>query len=102
MPVTYVSPTGKVTFDRVALLPEARLGYTIDADGQGFVIAAAIPAPVKLNSSFRTLVDFDVTLGGVTKFWWANTGKLNNTLTTDEPSEAKLFPGSWAPVEFVW
>ena len=101
-PVTYVSPTGKITFDRVAVLTAAKLGYSIDPDGLGFVIAAALPAPVKLNSSFRTLVDFDVTLGGVTKFWWANTGKLNNTLTTDEPSEAKFYPGSWAPAEFAW
>lgn len=106
-PVTYVSPVSKVTYAHVAPLDSARLGYALDADQKGLVLAAAIPVselpglPLP-NGSLRTQVDFSVTLGGVTPFWWANTGLLGSmTNTTDEPSEARLYPGAWAQAQFV-
>ena len=43
-PLTYKTPAGgAAVFENVALLPDVKLGQTIDADGQGFVIAASIP-----------------------------------------------------------
>ena len=51
-------------------------------------------------SNFRTLVNFEATFGGHSKFWWANTDGSANRETYDEPSEARLYPGSWAPAAF--
>ncbi len=105
-PVTYVSPVRTAAFEHVAVLSEARLAHALDEDGRGFVLSAAIPlTAIPLlpppNAKLRTMVDFSVTLNGVACSWWANTGRLNNTLTTDEPSEANLYPGAWAQAQFT-
>ena len=105
-PVTYISPTGKTVFGHVGLIASAKLAYTIDSDGKGFAIAAAIPrAAIPSRGPFtggtRTTADFSATLGGKTTFWWANTGGVNIALTTDEPSEARLYPGAWAQAQFA-
>ncbi len=42
-PVTYSSPAGKVRFDEVRVLTDARAGYALDEDGNGMVLAAVIP-----------------------------------------------------------
>jgi len=106
-PVTYRSPVREVTFDRVEVLDTVSATLTRDADGQGVVLSAAIPSAAipgfgNLTRGLQTFGNFEVTLRGRTKFWWANTGGADNTLTTDEPSEAQLYPGSWAPVRFAW
>ncbi|HSI36942.1 MAG TPA: hypothetical protein VK986_25370, partial [Tepidisphaeraceae bacterium] len=83
------------------------VGHAIDADGKGFVIAASIPraALPALKTPFgpdlRTMVNFDANLGGHDRFWWANRDGSANRETYDEPSEARLYPGSWAPAQFV-
>jgi hypothetical protein len=105
-PVSYISPVGASRFENVAPLASARLGHVIDTDEQGFVIAAAIPRSAipplpRLSSDTRTMVNFEATLAGKTKFWWANTDKSASTLTSDEPSEAGLYPGSWAQAQFT-
>ncbi|MFZ2654036.1 MAG: hypothetical protein WAX69_03915 [Victivallales bacterium] len=105
-PITYRSIVSDVTFEHAGLLDSARLGYRIDADQQGFVIAAAIPRSVipmlpVLGPEVRTNVDFEATLGGRTKFWWANTDGSASRETYDVPTEARLYPNAWAPAEFM-
>ncbi len=105
--VTYVSPVRKEVFEHVGVLADVKVAHKLDEDKKGFWLAAAIPLSVvpqikKLKSGFRTMVNFEATLGGRTKFWWANTGNTNNTLTTDEPSEARFYPGSWSQARFTW
>lgn len=106
-PQIYRSPVGQAEFQHVAEVRGAKLGAWVDADKQGFVIAAAIPrtAIPAMSPSFsgktRTLVNFDANLGGHNKFWWANTDGSANPETYDEPSEVRLYPGSWAPAQFV-
>jgi hypothetical protein len=53
------------------------------------------------SGGLRTLANFSATFGGHNKFWWANRDGSANRETFDEPSEAKFYPGSWAPVEFA-
>lgn len=103
--VTYLSPVGRARFGHVGLMQNVRLAHAIDDDGKGFVIAAAIPAQDIAGRpqlpGLRTSADFAATFGGKTNFWWANVGNMSNTLTTDEPSEARLYPGAWAQAQFV-
>jgi len=53
-----------------------------------------------LDGNLRTLVDFEATLGGHTKFWWSNADGSASRETYDEPTEARLYPGAWAPAQF--
>jgi hypothetical protein len=102
---TYATPVGKVTFAHVGEVDGATLGGKIDDDGKGFVIAAKLPAEALPNAlalagGLRTLVNFEATFGGHNKFWWANRDGSASRETFDEPTEARLYPGSWAPAEF--
>lgn len=105
-PLTYRTPAGgSATFAHVGLLAGAKLGHTMDADGQGFVLAAAIPRASipKLPAfagEFRTQVNFDATFGGHNRFWWANADGSATRETYDEPTEARLYPGSWSQSKF--
>lgn len=103
-PMTYASPVGNVPFEHVALLPDVTLGHSVDKDGKGFVIAAKIPRSVlgaaAFSGSSKTMINFDATFGQ-SKFWWANTANKASTETYDEPSEAALYPASWAPAQWV-
>lgn len=104
--VLYESPIRTVFFEHVDLLSSAELGFKLSDDKNGAVIAARLPVqdlPIqaKLEKGLKTRADFSATMGGVTKFWWANTGRQENTYTCDEPSEAKIFPGSWSTAVFV-
>ena len=104
-PLTYKSPVGAAAFEHVGLLASARLGHAVDADGQGFVIAAAIPrAAVPMLPAFAgdflTQVNFDATLAGHNRFWWANADGSASRETYDEPTEAHLYPGSWSQARF--
>lgn len=105
--LTYGSVMGSVSFAHAGLLNEVQMGYTLDADNKGFVLAAALPRSVlpalmpNLTESFRTLVNFDVNYGGNKKLWWSNADGTANRETNDEPTEARLYPGCWAQVSFV-
>jgi hypothetical protein len=104
-PKLYQSPVGKTEFAHVGLLAKAKLKHVVDDDGKGFVLVAAIPLGAipglpPLSSSVRTMVNFEATFQGHTKFWWANADGSANRETYDEPSEARLYPGSWAPAQF--
>jgi hypothetical protein len=99
--------TGQLaSFAHVGAIDGATYNYTIDKDSKGFVLLtsiprAAIPALDKqFGSDLRTMINFSATYGGHTKFWWANSDLSASTTTYDEPTEAKLYPGSWAPVSF--
>jgi hypothetical protein len=105
---SYDSPVGHVEFADVAIVRDARLGYRIDDDERGFVIAAAlprraIPAAASFGSSgfLHTTLDFEATLGGKTKFWWSNLDRAASTITSDVPSEARFYPGAWGSAQFV-
>jgi hypothetical protein len=104
-PLTYKTPVGTASFEHVGLLATARLGHAIDADGQGFVIAVAVPraaVPVlpAFTGDFVTQVNFDATFGGHNRFWWANADGSASRETYDEPTEAHLYPGSWSQAKF--
>ncbi len=105
-PQTYRTPVGSVSFAHVGEVAGAKLAHRIDPDGKGLVLTAMIPRsaiPARkqpFNADFRTLVNFDANFGGHNRVWWANTDGSANIDTYDEPSEARLYPGAWAPVRF--
>jgi len=104
-PITYRTPVGKVDFAHVGLLDDVRVQAVVDDDGKGFVLAAAVPRTAipglpALSSSVRTMMNFEATYGGHNKFWWSNADGSASRETYDEPTEARLYPGSWAPALF--
>jgi hypothetical protein len=104
-PQTYRTPVGVAEFAHVAPVAGARLGHRIDDDRQGFVIAASIPRAAlpklpALSGALRTLANFEATFGGHNKFWWSDADGSASRETYDEPTEARLYPGSWAPAQF--
>jgi hypothetical protein len=105
--ITYGSPMGSVSYAHAALLADVPMGYQLDADKQGFILAAALPRRVlpaalpALTDNLRTLVNFDANFGGNKKLWWSNADGSANRETNDEPTEARLYPGSWAQASFV-
>ncbi len=102
----YRTPVGEAAFEHVGDVAGVKLGHALDEDGKGFVIVASIhraafPAlKAGFDGAFRTQVNFDANLGGHQKFWWANTDGSASAETYDEPSEARFYPGSWAPLTF--
>lgn len=105
-PQSYRTPVGEAKFAHVAPVAGAKLGYAVDADKKGVVIAAAIPRAAipalgaPFSGALRTRINFDANFGGHNRFWWADTDGSANVETYDEPSEARFYPGSWAPVRF--
>jgi len=105
-PQKYRTPVGEATFAHVGAIEGAQYGYAIDTDKKGFVLCAAIPRAAipalqsPFGSDLHTLINFSANFGGHNKFWWANSDASANKETYDEPSEARLYPGSWAPVQF--
>ncbi|MGI6494921.1 MAG: hypothetical protein ACOX5G_02320 [Kiritimatiellia bacterium] len=106
-PISYHSPVmGAVSFQNVDLVQGAELGCSVADDGRSFVIAAAFPRSAfpaivhPFSADTRLRMNFSANLGGHNKFWWANVDGSANTETYDEPSEARLYPGSWAPALF--
>src|SRR6185503_9069372 len=102
---TYRTPVGTAEFEHVALVEGAKLGHRVDEDGKGFVLAAAVPRSAlpglpRFSGSLRTLVNFEATFGGHNKFWWSNADGSASRETFDEPTESRLYPGSWAPAQF--
>jgi hypothetical protein len=104
-PLTYATPTGKASFEHVGLLTDSKLGYRVDDDGNGFVIAAAlarseIPVVAPFKGDTNTMANFSGTFAGHNRFWWANRDGSASRESYDEPTEARLYPGSWAPAQF--
>ncbi len=105
-PQIYRTPVGSAAFAHAGPIAGARLSHKLDADGKGFVLLASIPrAAIPKMPTFagglRTLVNFEATFGGHNKFWWANSDGSASRETYDEPTEARLYPGSWAPAQFA-
>ena len=104
-PEGYLSPVSKVEFAHVGILANAKLSFVLDEDGKGFVLVAGIPRSdipglPQLSGEVRTMVDFEATFAGHNKFWWANSDGSASRETYDEPTEARLYPGAWAPAQF--
>ena len=104
-PLVYSSAVSSVRFGHVGLLEGAQLGYFPSADQRQFVLAVALPRSLfpplpALGPGVKTRLDFEATLGGHSKFWWANCDGSANRETYDVPTEARLYPGAWAPAEF--
>lgn len=104
-PQSYQSPTGIVQFEHVGPVTNARLNFVMDEDGKGYVLVAgiprsAIPGLPPLTGNVRTMVNLEATFAGHNKFWWANSDGSASRETYDEPSEARFYPGSWAPAQF--
>jgi hypothetical protein len=105
-PLAYGSAVSPAAFEHVGPIIGAKLGYALDPDGQGWVLAAqlpqvALPKLPEMTGGLRTLANFEATLGGHNKFWWANSDGSASKSTWDEPTEARLYPGSWAPAQWV-
>ena len=106
-PQVYRTPVGEAKFAHVGPVAGAQLAQRVDDDGKGFVLVAAIPRAAlprftePFAGGFRTLANFEATFGGHSKIWWANSDGSASRETYDEPTEARLYPGSWAPVEFT-
>lgn len=98
--VTYTSPVGAKTFDRVEPLAGARAEVQVQA-GKGYVVVATMPLAalgldVKSGMELRGDVGFILsdTAGSINtaRVYWAN---HETNLVNDEPQEAWLRPGSW-------
>ena len=115
---SYKTPVGEASFAHVGPIEGAAYGFAVDKDGKGFVLAASIPVDAlpfvragerargaaagrKIAAGWRTRVNFDANLGGHNRFWWANTDGSASIDTYDEPSEARIYPGSWAQATFA-
>jgi hypothetical protein len=103
-PQTYRTPQGgSVSFDRVGLVPGVKAGYRLDPDGEGFVLAAAIPRSAVPGSptldGWHTEGNFDANFGGHDRFWWSNADGSASRETLDEPTESRFYPGAWSPVQ---
>lgn len=105
-PATYRTPVNKIHFGHVGLLESVKLRWVPDDDGQGFVLTAAVPRAAlsgmtAFRGGLRTMINFQATLAGHNKFWWCNADGSASRETYDEPTEAGLYPGSWAPAQFL-
>ena len=103
-PHSYRTPAGgTAAFANVGVVPNVSSGGAIDSDGEGFVLAAAIPRSALPEApqleSWRTVGNFDANFGGHDRFWWSNTDGSASRETQDEPTEARLYPGAWSPVQ---
>lgn len=105
-PQIYRTPVGSASFAHAGLVDGVKLSHAIDSDGKGFVLVAVLPRSAiprqtqPFTGGFRTLVNFEATFAGHNKFWWANSDGSASRETFDEPTEARLYPGSWAPAQF--
>jgi hypothetical protein len=105
-PFLYISPGQRTPFAHVALLDTVKLGHTLSDDRKTLVMTAAIPRSVLpgkvpgLAGGWRTMVNFDANIGGSHKLWWSNADGSASRETNDEPTEARLYPGSWGQATF--
>ncbi len=106
-PFTYASPSQRTEFAHVALLNDIKLTHHLSDDRRTLILAAAIPRFVlprevpRLTGAWRTMGNFEVTIAGARKFWWSNADGSASRETKDEPTEARLYPGSWSQIAFT-
>jgi hypothetical protein len=130
-PFTYASPSQRTSFAHVGALDNVKLAHRLSNDRRTLVLAAAIPRSVlprevpgarsgirqnpqregvlansttgRFRSSgvWRTMGNFEVTIAGARKLWWSNADGSASRETKDEPTEARLYPGSWAQIAFT-
>jgi hypothetical protein len=106
-PFLYVSPGQRAPFAHVALLDAVKLGHVLSADRKTLVLAAAIPRTVlpgnmpALDGGWKTMANFEATIGGAHKVWWSNADGSASREVNDEPTEAGLYPGSWGQALFA-
>jgi hypothetical protein len=106
-PFLYASPGQRTAFAHVGLLDMVKMAHRLSNDRKTMVIAAAIPRSVlpktvpDLAKGWRAMANFEATIGGAHKLWWANTDGSASRETRDEPTEARFYPGSWAQCVFV-
>jgi hypothetical protein len=106
-PFQYVSPGHRTPFAHVAMLYNVKLGSTVSDDRKTWVLAAAIPRsalPGKvpaLDGGWKTMANFEATIGGAHKLWWSNADGSASREVNDEPTEARLYPGSWGQALFA-
>lgn len=100
-PFLYVSPGQRTPFAHVAVLDTVQLGSRLSDDRKTWVLAAAIPRVVlpgkvpALDGGWKTMANFEATIGGAHKLWWSNADGSASREVNDEPTEARLYPGSW-------
>jgi hypothetical protein len=102
--VTYRSPVGEKSFDRVELIEDAEI--KVRAHDRGYCVEAAIPfSAIGLSPRAGMVLrgdagfissDADGTVN-TARTYWAN--KRTN-LVSDEPSEAWLYPAEWGNLTF--
>lgn len=106
-PVGFRTPVGETRFAHAARIPGARYGWAKDEDGLGFTLAVSIPRAAfprqdaPFSGALRTRCDFEANLGGHHRVWWSNADGSASTETWDEPTEARLYPGAWAPMRLA-
>ncbi|MCX7429558.1 MAG: hypothetical protein NTY17_00860 [Planctomycetia bacterium] len=106
-PFQYVSPGHRTPFAHVAMLDGVKLGSAVSDDCKTWVLAAAIPRSVlpgkvpALTGGWKTMANFEATVGGAHKLWWSNADGSASREVNDEPTEARLYPGSWGQVLFA-
>jgi hypothetical protein len=105
-PFLYASPGQRTSFAHVGLLPEVELSHQLSADHKRLVLTAVIPRSVLsatvpvLTDGWRTMGNFEVTIGGSRKLWWSNADGSASRETKDEPTEARFFPAAWSQLKF--
>jgi hypothetical protein len=106
-PFLYITPGQRAPFAHAALLDTVKLGYVLSADCKTLVLAAAIPRSVlpgkvpALDGGWKTMANFEATIGGAHKQWWSNADGSASREVNDEPTEAGLYPGSWGQTLFA-
>ena len=106
-PFQYVSPGHRTPFAHVAMLDGVKLGSAVTDDRKTWVLAAAIPRSVlpgkvpALDGGWKTMANFEATVGGAHKLWWSNADGSASREVNDEPTEARLYPGSWGQILFA-
>ena len=106
-PFTYASPSQRTPFAHVGALDNVKLAHRLSNVRRTLVLAAAIPRSVLprevagLAGGWRTMGNFEVTIAGARKLWWSNADGSASRETKDEPTEARLYPGSWAQIAFT-
>ena len=129
-PFTYASPSQRTSFAHVAKLDDIKLTHRLSDDRRILVLATAIPRsmvlspgagsgirqnsqreavltnsnpgkPGRLTGAWRTMGNFEVTIAGARKLWWSNADGSASRETKDEPTEARLYPGSWSQIVFT-
>jgi len=106
-PFVYTSPGQRTSFAHVGLLEKIKLHHVLSDDRKSLVLTAVVPRSVlpgqipSLAQGWRTMGNFEMTIGGGRKLWWSNADGSASRETRDEPTEARFYPGAWAQCAFT-